>query len=218
MENFPNPVLLLGLLTLLGLAPYIAILTSSFIKIIVVMHIIRSAIGLQQEPPNMAISGIAIILSIYIMAPVVMETYEIFTGYNVEVTDIKNPNFNSALSDSSRPLQEFLTKHSKETERQFFVDTAQKIWPARYAQEVDQKHLLVLIPSFMVSELTSAFQIGFLIFLPFIVIDLIISNILLSMGMMMVSPTVVSLPFKVLLFVLVDGWSRLIHGLLLSYQ
>lgn len=218
METFPNPVLLLGLLTLLGLAPFIAILTSSFIKLIVVMHIVRSAIGLQQEPPNMAVSGIAIILSIYIMAPVIMETYEIFNSYNIEVTDIKNPNFGAAFSDSSRPLQDFLTKHSKLTERQFFVDTAQKIWPARYAQEVDQKHLLVLIPAFMVSELTAAFQIGFLIFLPFIVIDLIISNILLSMGMMMVSPTVVSLPFKLLLFVLVDGWSRLIHGLLLSYQ
>ncbi|MEN9433094.1 MAG: type secretion system export apparatus subunit SctR [Pseudomonadota bacterium] len=218
METFPNPVLLLGLLTLLGLAPFIAILTSSFIKLVVVMHIIRSAIGLQQEPPNMAISGMAIILSIYIMAPVAMETYEIFNSYNVQLTDIKNPNFNSALSDSSRPLQEFMSKHSKESERQFFVDTAHKVWPERYAKEVDDKHLLVLIPAFMVSELTSAFQIGFLIFLPFIVIDLIISNILLSMGMMMVSPTVISLPFKMLLFVLVDGWSRLIHGLLLSYQ
>jgi type III secretion protein R len=111
-----------------------------------------------------------------------------------------------------------MSKHSKESERQFFVDTAHKVWPERYAKEVDDKHLLVLIPAFMVSELTSAFQIGFLIFLPFIVIDLIISNILLSMGMMMVSPTVISLPFKMLLFVLVDGWSRLIHGLLLSYQ
>lgn len=218
MDTFPNPVLLLGLLTLLGLAPFIAILTSSFIKLIVVMHILRSAIGLQQEPPNMAVSGIAIILSIYIMAPVVMGTYEIFNSYNVEVTDIKNPNFSTALSDSFKPLQDFLYKHSKESERQFFIDTAQKIWPERYAKEVHDRHLLVLIPSFMVSELTAAFQIGFLLFLPFIVIDLIISNILLSMGMMMVSPTVVSLPFKMLLFVLVDGWSRLIHGLLLSYQ
>lgn len=217
MESFPNPVLLMGTLTLLGLAPFIAILVSSFIKLVVVMHLTRSALGLQQEPPNLAISGIAIILTIYIMAPVVMETHDIFSGQNIEITDIKNPQFAGALSNSTEPLQDFLTKHSSASERDFFVSTTKKIWPERYAQEVDDRHLLVLVPSFLVSELTAAFQIGFLIFLPFIIIDLIVSNILLSMGMIMVSPMVISLPFKILLFVLVDGWSRLIHGLLLSY-
>lgn len=218
MDTFPNPILLLGVLTLLGLAPFLAMLVTSFVKITIVMHIMRSAMGLQQEPPNMAISGIAIILSMFIMAPVAMETYETFSGYNVDVSDIKNPYVKEALSESAKPLQEFLTKHSAETERHFFANTAQKLWPAEYAKEVDEKHLLVLIPSFLVTELTSAFQIGFLIFLPFVVIDLIISNILLSMGMIMVSPMVISLPFKILLFVLVDGWSRLIHALLLTYQ
>jgi len=217
MESFPNPVLLMGTLTLLGLAPFIAILVSSFIKLVVVMHLTRSALGLQQEPPNLAISGIAIILTIYIMAPVVMETHDIFSGQNIEITDIKNPQFSDALSNSTGPLQDFLTKHSSVSERDFFVSTTKKIWPEKYAAEVDERHLLVLIPSFLVSELTAAFQIGFLIFLPFIIIDLIVSNILLSMGMIMVSPMVISLPFKILLFVLVDGWSRLIHGLLLSY-
>lgn len=217
MDSFPNPVLLMGTLTLLGLAPFIAILVSSFIKLVVVMHLTRSALGLQQEPPNLAISGIAIILTIYIMAPIAMETYDIFNSQNIEVTDIKNPLFTEALANSTTPLQEFLTRHSSASERDFFVSTTQKIWPEEYAEAVDEKHLLVLIPSFLVSELTAAFQIGFLIFLPFIIIDLIVSNILLSMGMIMVSPMVISLPFKILLFVLVDGWSRLIHGLLLSY-
>lgn len=215
--TFPNPILLIGLLSLLALAPFLAILVSSFIKLVVVMQLTRSALGLQQEPPNMAISGIAIILSIYIMAPVAMETYDIFQKQGVQITDIQNPNFTSALSESATPLQNFLTKHSSEAERNFFVKTTQQIWPAKYSQDVTERHLLVLIPAFLVSELTLAFQVGFLIYLPFIVIDLIVSNILLSLGMIMVSPVTISLPFKLLLFVMIDGWSRLIHGLLLSY-
>ncbi|MGB0846217.1 MAG: type III secretion system export apparatus subunit SctR [Thiolinea sp.] len=218
MESFPNPILLAGLLIILGLAPFIAILVSSFIKLVVVMQLTRSALGLQQEPPNMAISGIAIILSIYIMAPVVMETKEIFTDQGIELTDIKNPGFQDALRNSAVPLQNFLTRHSSKTERDFFVKTTKKIWPEKYSQDVEESNLLVLIPAFMVSELTIAFQVGFLIYLPFIIIDLIVSNILLSLGMIMVSPIIISLPFKLLLFVLVDGWSRLIHGLLLSYS
>ena len=182
------------------------------------MQLTRSALGLQQEPPNMAISGIAIILSIYIMAPVAMETYDIFKKQGIEVTDIQNPNFTTALSESAGPLQDFLTKHSSAAERVFFVKTTQQIWPPKYSKDVNERHLLVLIPAFLVSELTIAFQVGFLIYLPFIVIDLIVSNILLSLGMIMVSPVIISLPFKLLLFVMIDGWSRLIHGLLLSYS
>lgn len=218
MESFPNPILLAGLLIILGLAPFLAILVSSFIKLVVVMQLTRSALGLQQEPPNMAISGIAIILSIYIMAPVLMETQEIFSGQGISITDINHPGFRDALSNSAIPLQDFLTKHSNQAERDFFVETTQEIWPEKYSRQVDERNLLVLIPAFLVSELTIAFQVGFLIYLPFIVIDLIISNILLSLGMIMVSPIIISLPFKLLLFVLVDGWSRLIHGLLLSYS
>ena len=217
METLPNPIILLGIVTLLGLAPFIAIMISSFVKLVIVMHLIRSALGLQQEPPNIAISGIAIILSVYIMAPVAMETYEIFNTHNVNIEDIRNPLLMDALTASSDPLRDFLTKHSTDSERQFFVDTTQKIWPEKYAKEMTANNLLVLTPAFMVSELTNAFQVGFLLFLPFIIIDLIISNILISMGMIMVSPMVISLPFKLLLFVLADGWSRLIHGLILSY-
>lgn len=217
MESYPNPVILLVGLTLLGLAPFIAIMISSFIKLVVVMHIIRSALGLQQEPPNLAISGIAIILSIYIMAPVAMETYEIFNSHGIAIEDIRNPQLPDALNSSTEPLRQFLVKHSSDSERQFFSQTTHKLWPEKYAQQITPEHLLVLTPAFMVSELTTAFQIGFLLYLPFVVIDLVISNILMSMGMMMLSPMTISLPFKLLLFVLVDGWSRLIHGLILSY-
>lgn len=218
MESFPNPIILISFLILMGLAPFIAILTSSFVKLMVVMQLTRTALGLQQEPPNMALSGIAIILSIYIMAPVALETKEIFAEKGVEITDIRNPGFTSALRESAVPLQGFLTRHSKQEERDFFVDATKKIWPEKYSRDIKEDNLLVLIPAFLVSELTIAFQVGFLIYLPFIIIDLIVSNILLSLGMIMVSPIIVSLPFKLLLFVLVDGWSRLIHGLLLSYS
>ncbi|WP_026154925.1 type III secretion system export apparatus subunit SctR [Thiolinea disciformis] len=217
MESYPNPILLMGLMSLLGLAPFIAILTSSFVKLVVVMQLTRSALGLQQEPPNMAISGIAIILTIYIMAPIGMEMYKNFESYGVELTDIKNPAFVDAVSNSAKPLQDFLALHSSQAERDFFIDTTKKLWPEKYARDVNDRHLLVLIPAFLISELTTAFQIGFLIYLPFVIIDLIVSNILMSLGMMMVSPMGIALPVKLLLFVLVDGWSRLLHGLLMSY-
>ena len=218
MDTFANPVILAIALVVLGLAPFIAIMVSSFIKLVIVMHLIRSALGLQQEPPNLAISGIAIILSLYIMAPVAMETYEIFNSYDVNVNDIQNPQLPTALKASLDPLRSFLSQHSSDSEREFFSQTAHKIWPAKYAEEMTPDHMLVLTPAFMVSELTTAFQVGFLLFLPFVVIDLIVSNLLISMGMIMVSPMMISLPFKLLLFVLVDGWSRLLHGLILSYQ
>ena len=218
MDSFPNPIILIGALTLLGLAPFIAILTTSFVKIVVVIHMVRSALGLQQAPPNLAINGLAIILSMYVMAPVAMDSYEKFNTHNVSFDDIKNPALEDAVKDSFKPFEDFLLKHSSEQERNFFLQTTKKIWPKKYSETVSNRNLLILIPSFLVSELTSAFQIGFLLYLPFIIIDLIISNILISMGMIMVSPIVISLPFKVLLFVLVDGWVRLVHGLILSYQ
>jgi len=218
MDSFPNPILLIGVLTLLGLAPFIAILTTSFVKIVIVIHMVRSALGLQQAPPNLAINGLAILLSMYVMAPVAMEAQERFNSHNVSVEDIKNPALTVAINDALDPFKTFLIKHSSEQERHFFVQTTKKIWPRKYANKVTNNNLLILIPAFLISELTSAFQIGFLLYLPFIIIDLIISNILISMGMIMVSPIVISLPFKVLLFVLVDGWVRLVHGLILSYQ
>lgn len=218
MDSFPNPIVLIGLLAIFGLAPFIAVLISSFVKIVVVLHMIRSALGLQQAPPNLAINGIAIILSMYIMAPVGMDAFERFQDYDVSITDIKNPQLRVALADSVVPVKTFLRRHSSKEELQFFTQSTRKLWPQKYATEVTEDHLLVLTSSFLVSELTSAFQIGFLIYLPFIVIDLIVANILISMGMIMVAPIMISLPFKVLLFVLIDGWSRLTHGLILSYQ
>jgi len=218
MDSFPNPIVLIGLLGIFGLAPFIAVLISSFVKIVVVMHMMRGALGLQQAPPNLAVNGIAIILSMYIMAPVGMDAYDRFQAHDVAIADIKNPNVQEAIRDGMVPVKAFLKRHSKPEELRFFSQTTKKIWPKKYSDSVTEDHMLVLTASFLVSELTSAFQIGFLLYLPFIVIDLIIANILISMGMIMVAPVMISLPFKVLLFILIDGWSRLTHGLILSYH
>ena len=218
MEAIPNPAVVVIGLTLLGLAPFLAILVSSFVKMVVVVHIVRSALGLQQAPPNLAINGLAIIMSIYVMAPVIMNTYDEFSSHNVEISDIENPALKEALADAVVPMQSFLTKQSDEVERDFFLNTTKKIWPEDFSANITDKNLLILTPAFLVSELTEAFEIGFMLYLPFVIIDLIVSNILISMGMIMVSPILISMPFKILLFVLVDGWSRLIHGLILSYQ
>lgn len=218
MENIPNPAVVVIGLTLLGMAPFLAVLVSSFVKIVVVMHIVRSALGLQQAPPTLAINGLAIIMSVYIMAPVFMNAYNTFQTYGVEITDTENPLLQDALTESIAPMQQFLTKHSEESERNFFSNTTKKIWPENFSKDITDQNLIVLTPAFLVSELTEAFEIGFMLYLPFVIIDLIVSNILISMGMIMVSPILISMPFKILLFVLVDGWSRLIHGLILSYQ
>ena len=218
MDTIPNPALVVIGLSLLGMAPFLAILTSSFVKIVVVIHIVRSALGLQQAPPNLAINGLAIIMSIYIMAPVIMNAHDTFIAHEVQITDVENPRLKEALADAVVPMQRFLTDHSEQAERDFFTNTTKKIWPESFSKDITENNLLILTPAFLVSELTEAFEIGFMLYLPFVIIDLIVSNILISMGMIMVSPILISMPFKILLFVLVDGWSRLIHGLILSYQ
>ena len=143
MDSFPNPIVLIGVLTLLGLAPFLAILVSSFVKIVIVIHMVRSALGLPQAPPNLAINGLAIILSMYIMAPVAMDAQERFTSHNVSVEDIKNPALQEAVEDSFVPIKMFLIKHSKEQERNFFVETTKKIWPKKYSDKVEPDNLLV---------------------------------------------------------------------------
>ena len=218
MESLPNPLLLILALVGLALIPFLAVMVSSFVKITVVILLLRNALGVQQIPPSMAVNGLAIILSLYIMAPIGYDIYDTLAVPEVNLQDLQNPLTQDALLASLEPIKAFLLKHSDEAEREFFARTTSQLWPPERAAEVSGEHILVLLPAFTTSELTSAFEIGFLLYLPFIVIDLIVSNILLAMGMMMVSPMTISLPFKLLLFVLVDGWTRLLHGLVLSYQ
>ena len=198
-----------------ALAPFVGVMVTSFTKIIVVLSLLRNALGLQQVPPNVVLNGMALVLTVYVMLPVGMDMAERAQGVN-------NPTGNTAglmaVTDAAKePLRDFLVKHSSARERAIFLKTAQKNLPPERAAQLTERDFVVVIPAFTVGELSAAFQIGFLIFLPFLIIDLIIANILMAMGMMMLSPTTISLPFKLLLFVLVDGWVKLSHGLVLSY-
>jgi type III secretion protein R len=215
MSNLPDPFYIIIVLSMLALAPFMAVMVTSFIKIVVVLSLVRNALGIQQIPPNMVINGLAIILTLYIMAPVGQDVFDILQKRDLSTKDFQG--MRQAADLAKDPLKNFLMKHSDKRERLFFIKTAKTIWPEKKARQIKDDDMIVLIPSFTVSELTMAFQIGFLLYLPFVAIDLIVSNILLAMGMMMVSPMTISLPFKLLLFVLLDGWARLIHGLVLTY-
>ncbi len=200
---------------ILALAPFIAVMVTSFTKLVVVLSLLRNALGLQQVPPNVVLNGLALVLSVYVMAPVGSEMGAKLQGIN----DIGNSTQSMlrAADVAKEPLREFLIKHSRPLERAFFLKTAQKSLKPGQSASLSERDFLVVVPAFTVSELSIAFEIGFLIFLPFLVIDLVISNILMAMGMQMLSPTTVSMPFKLLLFVLIDGWVKLTHGLILTY-
>ena len=216
MSELPNPITLLTLIFVFGLVPFIVIMTTSFVKLVIVFFLLRNALGIQQIPPNIVLHGLALILTVYVMAPVITDVAQL-----AEQIDLENATATQLVelgAQSTTPYKNFLIKHAGETETQFFVDTALRIWPAEQRENATADNLLILIPAFTLTELKEAFIIGFLIYLPFVAIDLIVSNILLAMGMMMVSPMTISLPFKLLLFVLLDGWTQLISGLVLSYQ
>jgi type III secretion protein R len=212
-----TPASALVAVILIALAPFVAVMVTSFTKIVVALSLLRNALGLQQTPPNIVINGLALILTLYVMYPV---------GLQIQAAAQAQPPAAGA-SDITRmlsygdaakePLRAFLIKHESPRERAFFLNTARRMLPPARAQQLTDRDFIVVAPAFTVSELTAAFRIGFVIFLPFLVIDLVVANILLAMGMMMLSPTTVSLPFKLLLFVMVDGWAKLAHGLVLSY-
>ncbi len=214
---------------LISLAPFFAVMVTSFTKIVIVLSLVRNALGTQQVPPNVVLNGIALILTVYVMYPTLDKMYVASAGDNVVASSIEGdaPTGPSPLENTGdifgmadrakEPLREFLVKHSDPGERAFFLRTQQRMGDKEKAKELKDTDFVILIPAFVVKELKLAFQIGFFIFLPFLIIDMVISNILLAMGMMMLSPVTISLPFKILLFVLVDGWVKLTHGLVLSY-
>ena len=201
----------------LALAPFVAVMVTSFTKLVVVLSLLRNALGLQQVPPNVVLNGLALVLSVYVMHPVGLAMAERVAA-TPSAGGASTSQLLAAADAAKEPLREFLIRHSQPMERAFFLKTAQKALQPAQAAQLSERDFLVIVPAFTVSELAAAFEIGFLIFLPFLVIDLVISNILMAMGMMMLSPTTVSLPFKLLLFVLIDGWVKLTHGLVLTYQ
>ncbi|MCY4495981.1 MAG: type III secretion system export apparatus subunit SctR [Rhodospirillaceae bacterium] len=216
MEALPDPPTLILLLGAFGMLPFLIVMGTCFVKLIIVFALVRNALGIQSIPPNMALHGLAMIMTIYIMMPVGMESYQNLTGQDFTLENTAS--LEAAASVAIVPYRNFLSKHASESQLDFFIETAGTLWGEEYEHEMTRDNMFILIPAFVVGELTTAFEIGFLIYLPFIVVDLVISNILLAMGMMMLSPMTISLPFKLLLFVFLDGWSRLIQGLILSYQ
>lgn len=213
--GMPDPVTLIVLLTAVALLPFIAIMATTYVKLVVVLGLVRNALGVQSLPPNMALNGIAIILTVYIMAPIATASYDAVRDRPVDMHDIGS--LAATAKAGAEPFRRFLERNTAPSDRSFFVDTTRRLWPEEQAKDVTDRDFLVLVPAFSTAELTRAFKAGFLLFLPFIVIDLIVSNILLAMGMMMVSPMTISLPFKLFLFVIINGWQQLIQGLVLSY-
>ena len=215
MTNY-DPIALALALAMMALVPTLAVISTTFLKISVVLSLVRNALGVQQIPPNLALNGIALILTVYIMAPVGQNIYERVMEEPAATQSVAG--MIKAVGRGAEPMREFLYRQSEQKQRDFFVRTAREMWGKDLSANLQEKDFLVLVPSFMVTELTAAFEIGFLLFLPFVVIDLVVSNILLAMGMMMVSPVMISMPLKLFLFVMADGWTRLIQGLVLTYH
>ncbi|MBA1139453.1 MULTISPECIES: type III secretion system export apparatus subunit SctR [Mesorhizobium] len=214
-SGLPDPVALIALIGAMAIVPFLAVTVTSYVKLVVVFGLIRNALGVQNIPPNIALNAVAILLSVYIMQPAAKNAYEAVRQKAIVFENFHE--LSETLPLATEPFRKFILKNTSQQERHFFTATTRELWSEADADSVTENDFMILIPAFITSELADAFKIGFLLFLPFIIIDLLISNILLAMGMMMVSPMAISLPFKLFLFVAVNGWQRLIHGLVLSY-
>jgi len=200
---------LVALMTVLSLAPSILVMVTSFTRIVVVLSLLRTALGTATAPPNTVIISLALFLTAYVMGPAFERAYDLGVKplVNNEITA------EQAFERASDPFRVFMLKNVREKDLKLFVDMSREAAPAR----PEDLSLRVLVPAFMISELRRAFEIGFLLFLPFLIIDLVVASVLMSMGMMMLPPVVVSLPFKLIFFVLVDGWSLVAGSLVQSY-
>lgn len=201
---------LLLLLTVLSIAPAILILMTSFTRIIVVLSFVRHAMATQQMPPNQVLIGLALFLTFFVMAPTIGEINDNALQPYI-AGDIDQE---TALEEAVLPIKQFMSKHIREKDLALFLKYAGEERP----ENIEDLSLTVLVPSFAISELKTAFQIGFMIFIPFLIIDMIVASVLMSMGMMMLPPVMISLPFKILLFVLVDGWYLIVESLLTGFE
>lgn len=221
-DGTANPVVLIVVMGVLALAPFALIMLTSFVKISVVLSILRNALGTQQVPPNQVITGLSLILTIFVMAPVVEKMYaQAGDVGNSEAifSEMSVREIFEAAKRGREPLREFLLRYAHESDRKLFFDWARLLAQrnGNNPDEIQANEFRVVIPAFVTSQLAEAFAIGFLLFIPFLIIDLVVANILQAMGMFMLSPTIISLPFKLLLFVLIDGWVLLIKALVLGY-
>lgn len=207
--NISTSVRLILLLTVLSIAPGILILMTSFTRIVVVLAFVRTSLATQQMPPNQVLIGLALFLTFFIMAPTFSEVYEeaLQPLFEEEIT------LDEAYENASIPMKEFMAKHTRQKDLALFLNYTNTERP----ETIQDIPLRALIPAFAISELKTAFQMGFMIFIPFLIIDMAVASVLMSMGMLMLPPVMISLPFKILLFVLVDGWYLITHSILQGF-
>jgi type III secretion protein R len=220
----PSMVTKLAVLAGLALLPFAVMLLTSFMKIVVVLSLLRQALGVQQTPPNQVLNGIALLITIYVMFPVGLAMYQASQDVIAKQAPAgvfspeAAPFILNVVDKAKEPLKDFLNRNCSAKHVTSFYKLAYRMFPEPYKTELKPTDFIILIPSFITSQLKTSFEIGVLIYLPFFVIDLVVSNILLAMGMMMLSPLTIALPIKLLLLVLVDGWTVLIQGLALSFR
>ncbi|MCL2001689.1 MAG: type III secretion system export apparatus subunit SctR [Planctomycetes bacterium] len=217
MNEAPSALTLMMLGVAVGLLPFVLMLCTSFLKVAVVLALLRNAIGVQQVPPPMALNGLAIIITLFIMFPVASDTMDILRTRDIPER-VTVAGVMETASTAGGPLKEFMLRNTNQAVSNVMEHTARRVWPERFHEAVSADNPVILMLSFAISEISRAFELGFLLYLPFICIDLVVSNILLSMGMMMVSPMTISLPFKLLLFTSLNGWMKVFQGLILSYR
>lgn len=208
-QSYSLSLQMLLFLTGLTFIPAAFLMMTAFTRIVIVLSLLRQALGVMQSPPNQVIVGLSLFLTVFIMAPVFDKAYqEAFLPFSEDKISVMQ-----ALDTGSKPFKDFMMRQTREKDLAFFIEISRSPKPA----DANDVSLKTLIPAFVVSELKTAFQIGFMIFIPFLIIDLVVATILMAMGMMMVSPTIISLPFKLMLFVLIDGWTLLMGSLVQSF-
>ncbi|MED3929937.1 flagellar type III secretion system pore protein FliP [Priestia megaterium] len=208
--NISTSVQLLLLLTVFSVAPGILIMMTCFTRIVIVLSFVRTSLGTQQMPPNQLLVGLSLFLTFFIMAP----TFSQVNEQALQPLLKEKITLNQAYEKAAEPMKEFMSAHTRQKDLALFLEYADIDKPS----SVQDIPLTALVPAYAISELKTAFQIGFMIFIPFLIIDMIIASVLMSMGMMMLPPVMISLPFKILLFVLVDGWNLVVKSLLISFQ
>lgn len=207
-QSYSVNLQILLFMTVLSLLPGILMATSAFVRIIIVLSILRQAIGMAQTPTNQILIGIALFMTYFVMSPVINTINE----KAVQPYMAEKIQFSAALDNAQKPLREFMLQQTRKSDLSLFAKFNQKL-----VDSLDELPMSVVIPSFITSELKTAFQIGFILFLPFLIIDLVVSSVLMAMGMMMLSPQIISLPFKIMLFVMVDGWTLVLGSLASSF-
>jgi len=215
LDNSPNLLGLIVAVGFIGLLPLAVVTMTGFLKISIVLFLLRNALGVQQMPPNMVLYGIALVLTLYVTTPLISDVTSRLEEEQVQLQTTEDLARAAQLLED--PLKQHLLRFTHPQERQFFLDGTNRLWPEQARQNLRDDDLSILVPAFVASELKRAFEIGFLLYLPFLIIDIVVANILMTLGMIMVSPVLISVPLKLFLFVAIDGWSRLMHGLILSY-